>query len=652
MKRIVPFLAVLMGLQPANAQITTPQVKAGFGVDADLRSRYFNGALQSGNDDWYWYPGTPGIGNFVIDTTGAADIVARYAVDTEFRKIPFYRTMRVPAYTVLNNRLLIDAVFIRDYHGDDSTVFGAGSNKNGMHPADWVCPVSGSIPDKNDILDMFVHVRRSGPDPSYPLFLFGGVSIENTTGNRYFDFEMYQTDIYYDRASRKFYGYGADAGHTAWQFDAAGNITRPGDIIFTAEYSNSSLTFIEARIWVDQASLDITPAAFNWSGKYDGASSGTQYGYASIVPKGGAAFYTGLQCSNNTWAGPFALVRENNSVTDEYTARQFMEFSVDLTTLGLDPVTLLGGNACGMPFRRIMVKTRSSTSFTAELKDFVGPFDFFLAPRAEAAADVPVYCGISGVSEIQVTNPIATSVYTWTTPDGNIVSAPTGPSITVDAPGTYIVTQQLAGDCPAYATDTVQIVFDPLCTILESSITDFDASLQGPRVNLRWTVAQNQESRYFDLQRSIDGKNFTTINRIEANAAASLASYAATDGVASLNSAHVYYRLKVKNRMGYIKYSKTVMVQLPVYQVQSVAVTPNPAKENLQISIVAGAEADVQVTIFDFTGKAVKTMQIRASKGRSALTVNGLKTWPKGVYVVRVVLGGKVFTDKVIVGEP
>jgi hypothetical protein len=38
-------------------------------------------------------------------------------------------------------------------------------------------------------------------------------------------------------------------------------------------------------------------------------------------------------------------------------------------------------NACGMPFRRVLVKTRASASFTASLKDFVGPFDLFLAPR-------------------------------------------------------------------------------------------------------------------------------------------------------------------------------------------------------------------------------------------------------------------------------
>ena len=88
---------------------------------------------------------------------------------------------------------------------------------------------------------------------------------------------MYQTDIYYDRTSRQFIGFGPDAGHTAWQFDAAGNVTRPGDIIFTAEYSSSSLSMVEARIWINQSSLSVTPAVFNWGGQFDGASAGATF---------------------------------------------------------------------------------------------------------------------------------------------------------------------------------------------------------------------------------------------------------------------------------------------------------------------------------------------------------------------------------------
>jgi hypothetical protein len=58
--------------------------------------------------------------------------------------------------------------------------------------------------------------------------------------------------------TRTFRNYGPDAGHTSWQFDSFGNTTAAGDIIFTAEFSGSGLTLIEARIWVNRSKLSIT----------------------------------------------------------------------------------------------------------------------------------------------------------------------------------------------------------------------------------------------------------------------------------------------------------------------------------------------------------------------------------------------------------
>src|SRR5687767_14801321 len=114
--RLLFFVTSLFLSKLITAQITTPIIKAGFGVDADLRANYFDGFIQAGNDDWF-NNGTPGTGQFVIDTTGAAAMVARFATDATFRKQPFFRTMRVPQYSIVNNRVWIDAVYIRDYNG-------------------------------------------------------------------------------------------------------------------------------------------------------------------------------------------------------------------------------------------------------------------------------------------------------------------------------------------------------------------------------------------------------------------------------------------------------------------------------------------------------------------------------------------------------
>lgn len=647
MKTIVRLLILMLCTRYAEAQITTPIVKANFGVDGELRANFFNGINQSGNDDWF-NNGTFGLGQFVIDTTGAAAITARYVTDVNFRKIPFYRIMRVPPYSLMNNKRVIDAVYIRDYHGDDSTMFANGASKNGMSPADWSCPVAQSIPDKNEILDMLVHVRRAGPGTTDSLWMFGGISIENTTGNRYFDFEMYQTDIYYDRPSQRFYGYGPQAGHTAWQFNASGQVTVPGDIIFTAEYSSNALTAIEARIWVDQASLSITPDGFNWTGSFDGSGTGSQYGYAGITPNTAGVFYTGLTSPANTWTGPFKLVLGDNSIVNNYIAGQFMEFSVNLTKLGLDPVTLLGGNACGMPFRRILVKTRSSISFTAALKDFVGPFDFFLAPRAIAAADAPVICGSALENHIQVTNPVSTSLYTWTTPDGSIVGSNTGSSITINAPGTYIVQQTLQSGCSIYAADTVVVTYDPLCSTLQSRLLDFRGGYRNQQVVLNWTVSQNQATSYFEVERSTDGVHFLPISRVQASDNAITASYSSQDAIGNTKITQAYYRLKIKSRQGYVQYSHVIRVLLGRKEQTGVTITPNPVRDVMQVSISATENAALHLTVYDATGRVMRTVTTAVQKGNSTISITGLKDWQKGVYVVKALLNEIVFVEKIV----
>lgn len=652
MKCYLPFVIfTLLFSFPGLSQITTPIIKAGFGVDADLSANFFNGFVQSGNDDWF-NNGTAGTGNFIIDTTGAAAIVSGYSTNPASRQLPFFRTMRFPQYSVQNNRLLLDAVFIRDYHGDDSTVFASGSNKNGDNPVNWSCPVSQGVPDKNDILDMFMHVRRAGPASTDSLWMFGGLSLDNTTGNRYIDFEMYQTDIYYDRPSRQFYGYGPDAGHTSWQFDAAGNVIVPGDIILTAEYQSSSLTSIEARIWVSSSILSVTPAAFSWGGLFDGASSGASFGYASIQPKSSGDYYTGLQCGNNTWGGPFSIILQNNTIATNYSARQLMEFSVNLTKLGLDPVTLLGGNSCGMPFRRVLVKTRASSSFTSELKDFVGPFDLFIAPRVQAEADVPLFCGDTSYSTLSVINPHATSIYRWSTTNGHIVGTDMGNTITVDSAGSYVVTQQLLSTCPVYASDTVIVSRMANCTILSGFIRSFTGKYDehSGKAILSWDVLNNEKISSFQIERSYDGSRFNAINQLEADPEfPEEMTYSWFDEPPGINGQTVYYRLKQLNKDGSLTYSRIISFIILSGDDRQIFISPNPVRGNMQLNIHSPENAPGEIFIMDQQGRMIKQVNEYFQRGYNITYINIPAVWQKGIYYVLVKINYRVLREKIVI---
>jgi hypothetical protein len=171
MKAFLQFLIFIIFPVIGFAQVSSAIIKANFGVDADLRANYFGAAALAGNDDWF-INGNPGTGIAVIDTSGAAAIYNGYYSNPASRNNPIIRRMSYPPFSVVNNSLLMDAVFVRDFHGDDSTVLASGSNKNGMTPADWSCPVSQSIPDKNEILDIFIHVKREGVSAADSLWMW------------------------------------------------------------------------------------------------------------------------------------------------------------------------------------------------------------------------------------------------------------------------------------------------------------------------------------------------------------------------------------------------------------------------------------------------------------------------------------------------
>jgi hypothetical protein len=632
-----------------SAQIINPQIKASFGVDAELISNLLGIAPFAGTDDWFSNGGI-GAGKSVIDTSGAAAILLGYVSNPATRNRPLVRNMSYPAFTVVDNRLLVDAVFVRDFHGDDSTTFAAGSNKNGQSPAVWSSPPSQSIPDKNEILDAFMHVRRDGATPADSLWMFGAISIENTTGNRYFDFEMFQTDIYFDKTTRKFNGYGPDASHTSWKFDALGNVTQPGDIIFTAEYSSSALSVIEARIWIDRIELANSPALFDWEGNFDGAKSISQFGYASIVPKDNGIFYCGLQSANNTWGGPFGIVLGNNTLQTNYIANQFMEFAVNLTKLGLDPVTILGGSTCDRPFQKVLVKSRSSTSFTAELKDFIAPFYFGVPGKVNLFTEVPIFCGVYSVSNIKVTNPIAGSKYTWTTTNGHFADSSISTSVFVDAPGTYIVAQKLNSDCPVFARDTITILFDSTCGVLYTTQLKFSCKKLGEIVQLSWQKTSGNLIKHYEVERSTDGFKFQQTQKIYPENNSNAIQYLnTTDDITCFKSQFIYYRLKITDANKKVSYSQIIKLAIEEnFNDVKISLMPNPAKNFIKLNIRYHANKNIAIHIYDCFGNLVFNKITPITKGDNSIIVNNLPESQSDIFIVKIFLEKEVYIQKVL----
>ena len=458
-----------------SAQIQPGCVNANFGVDADFNANQLQfGGLSSpnGKDDWFKSATHSGTGLGVLDTTGAASLYNFFSMPGNLNKI-FTRRSNTIFFERANNTIQVDALFAKDYTGStgghvDSTAYATGS-KNGMPPSDWdatTMPVQG----KNDILDVYGHLRRAGTTNTSPLWLFMGASMADPNGTRYMDFEFFQKSLTFNPTSQ-FTSAGSEEGHTAFKFDnTTGKITETGDLIFSMAITGGAPSDFEIRVWVSRAIYNSTfnPSDFDFdrSGAYfDGASNGSAYGYARIIPKGTAMLQAcGIVNSSPTPAGPWGTLNSDGVYTTNYSTFQFAEFGFNLSSFGIDPLVVKpGASVCTPAFSSYIVKTRASASFTAALKDFAGPYVFGGPQNIGASitgSNILTCDNTSATLTATASQASSVAYYTWTAPDGTKQSGTGLTSITATQTGIYTLEIAPVEGCPVMGAATFNLIED------------------------------------------------------------------------------------------------------------------------------------------------------------------------------------------------
>jgi hypothetical protein len=463
-----------------SAQLANGGLHANFGVDADTRADYIKygpavGSVKS--EDWF---SLSGVSKGVIDTTNAAYFKSLLVKN---ENICFVKKMSAPLYTKWNNALWIDAVYCRDYIKLDSAHLDTTSFsiacKNAGDPTTWVGG-PGGVSNKNDLLDVYTHMRRNGTSITDSLWLFTAASTTGTSGSRYYDIELFKNNFSFDGATGKFSSPGPDGGHTQWTFDAAGNVTQTGDLIIAITYNPGSAPIIEVRIWVARSVYNsANPAFFKFNGQFDANTNNAPYGYASIVSKtGNTAFGSGAgnytaTATDSTYSTPWGTT--TSSWNANYEPLQVVEIGLNLTRIGLDPslYTALGNQACGSFFKSIFYKSRSSASFSSSLNDFVGPLDFMRIPVLDHTIKTDTLSCKKLVGTLRVTSNTTAALYQWRTPTGTNVAAS---SLAVNKPGAYVLQSTIATGCAVGRTDTVIVLSDSLKPVATANM---GASLLG-----------------------------------------------------------------------------------------------------------------------------------------------------------------------------
>lgn len=155
---------------------------------------------------------------------------------------------------------------------------------------------------------------------------------------------------------------------------------------------------------------------------------------------------------------------------------------------------------------------------------------------------------------------------------------------------------------------------------------------------LNWQTANEIENSYFDVQRSLDAKNFETIGQVASRDGHSAKDQGYLYVDQNINANIVYYRLRQVDVNGRYSYSSVEKVDFADATAEVLNITPNPGHEMINLQFNASANA-AQVVVSDMSGRVVFQSSVSAANMQIPAT--------SGTYYVRVLnAAGQVLTTQ------
>lgn len=192
---------------------------------------------------------------------------------------------------------------------------------------------------------------------------------------------------------------------------------------------------------------------------------------------------------------------------------------------------------------------------------------------------------------------------------------------------------------------TAPQAFTTLGVILPITGLDISARRQGANILVSWTTVSEQNSAWFDVERSFDGLTYFKIAQVQAAGNSNdLRHYQYEDANAAKSK--IFYRLKMVDADDSYKLSRVSVVQASVDKKQGFLLYPNPAVYNVNLVLSEAAARDMQLQVTNQLGQVVRITRVTRGTQIINLDINGL---PKGFYMVRLTGNEVVQVEKLVI---
>lgn len=184
------------------------------------------------------------------------------------------------------------------------------------------------------------------------------------------------------------------------------------------------------------------------------------------------------------------------------------------------------------------------------------------------------------------------------------------------------------------------------CAPMPVNLIDFEATSFSQHIQLDWTTAEESNNAGFDVERSLDGKKWHTIDFIQGAGSTNESSqyrYADLSPKAGMN----YYRLKQIDLDGKFEYTKVVTAKYGQAS-PSIQLFPNPSDRWIKLQISNPLSQKMKIKISDKLGRTIWQSE----------WIEGQLEWRKemkidkdGVYFLTAQIGKDVFHERIIISN-
>ena len=219
--------------------------------------------------------------------------------------------------------------------------------------------------------------------------------------------------------------------------------------------------------------------------------------------------------------------------------------------------------------------------------------------------------------------------------------------------GAYVDNASTAAAATArYSSLYFKQVSNTVATPLPVTYTSFNASVNNKTVLLNWSTSHEFNSNRFEVERSFDKNSFSTLGLVldAVTTKGEDRNYMYKDNSIELQGKTVaYYRLKQVDIDGRYTYSSIIAVRLQNFEDVQMTVSPNPFAEKIFVRVNANEASSAQIRVTDLAGKIVMTKNADLNKGSNNISIEGLSTLGKGMYVAQVLINGVVADNEKII---